>query len=110
MGFDQTRDSGHILSTRYCWIDPFHHRNDNCYCRRSYAAAILFFDFGDQKRSSTHYTWRLPLCATSNLPGSPHGVYWHTGVCIEFVRFLDHVGPDPDSAQQDQDGGENVDR
>ena len=88
----------------------YRHRIDNSSRRRRYTPAVLLFDSSNKGRSSTHYTWRLPVHATSNLSGRHHGLYWRASVRLKSVWSLDYVSPDPVNPQQDQDRGEYVDR
>ena len=98
------------LNTEHCRIGPFRHRIDNRSRRHGYTPAVSRFDPGNKGGSSTHYTRHLPVHTTSNLSGSHHRHFWRAGVRLKSVWSLDYVSPDPDIPQQDQDGGEDVDR
>ncbi len=91
-------------------IGPLCRWIDNCYRRPNYTLAVLLFDLGHKGRSSAYYTRHLPLHATSSLSGSHHSPYWRASVHLKSVWSLDHVSPDPDIPQQDQDGGKVVER
>ncbi len=111
MGLDQARrESVHTVSTKRCRIGPYRRGIDNLSGRGAYTPAVLRCDSGNTGRSSTDYTWRLPAGATSNLPGSRHGLYWRAGVCLKSVWPVDYVSADPVNTEQDQGRGETVDR
>ncbi len=96
------RESGHTVSTKRFWIGLYRRGIDNLSGRGRYTPAVLLFDSGNTGRSSTDYTWRLPAGATSNLPGSRHGLYWGAGVCLKPVWPVDYVRADPVNPEQDQ--------
>jgi len=89
-------------------LNPLRRRIDDCSRRRIYTSAILPFDSGDNRRSSTHYTRHLPFRSASHLFWGPHRYYGRAGLRPKLVWLLGPVTFDPDLPQPNQDGGKNA--
>ena len=98
------------LDLEHCRLVPLHHWIKHRHRGYMYPQTVLLLNLDDERGSSAHHSWYLPVCATPHISWSSHSYHGRAGICPKPVWLLDHVTPHPDYPFPNQDGGGNAQR